>query len=39
MRAQAVETDELIPGFIRVDQGGVVRIAELQAEGYLYIRP
>lgn len=39
MRAQAVETDELIPGFIRVDQGGVVRIAELQAQGYLYIRP
>lgn len=39
MRAQGVQTDELIPGFIRVDQGGVVRIAELQAEGHLYIRP
>ncbi len=39
MRVQAVETDELIPGFIRVDQGGVVRIAELQQQGYLYIRP
>lgn len=39
MRAQEVETEELIPGFIRVDQGGVVRIAELQADGYLYIRP
>lgn len=39
MRAQGVQTDELIPGFIRVDQGGVVRIAELQADGYLYIRP
>ncbi|MGI9302667.1 MAG: DsrE family protein [Gammaproteobacteria bacterium] len=39
MRAQAVEIDELIPGFVRVDQGGVVRIAELQAQGYLYIRP
>ncbi len=39
MRAQAVETDELIPGFVRVDQGGVVRIAELQQQGYLHIRP
>lgn len=39
MRAQGVQTDELIPGFIRVDQGGVVRIAELQDQGYLYIRP
>ncbi len=39
MRAQRVEVDELIPGFVRVDQGGVVRIAELQQEGYLYIRP
>ncbi len=27
------------PGFIRVDQGGVVRIAELQSQGYLTIRP
>ena len=39
MRAQGVELDELLPGFVRVDQGGVVRIAELQAQGYLYIRP
>ena len=39
MRAQQVEIDELIPGFVRVDQGGVVRIAELQQDGYLYIRP
>jgi len=39
MRFQGIETDELIPGFIRVDDGGVVRIAELQAAGYLYIRP
>jgi intracellular sulfur oxidation DsrE/DsrF family protein len=39
MRAQGVQIDELIPGMIRVDQGGVVRIAELQQQGYLYIRP
>ena len=39
MRAQDVELDGLLPGMVRVDQGGVVRIAELQAQGYLYIRP
>ncbi len=30
---------DLADGFVRVDQGGVVRIAELQSKGYLYIRP
>lgn len=39
MRAQAVELDDLLPGFARRDEGGVVRIAELQSQGYLYIRP
>ncbi len=39
MRVQGVQIDGLIPGMIRVDQGGVVRIAELQQQGYLYIRP
>lgn len=39
MRAQGVETDDLLPGFIRVDQGGVERIAELQMQGCVYIRP
>lgn len=39
MRAQDVELDDLLPGFVRVDQGGVVRIAELQMQGYVYIRP
>lgn len=39
MRAQSVKTEDLLPGFVRVDQGGVVRLAELQAEGYLYLRP
>ncbi len=29
----------LADGFVRVDQGGVVRIAELQKQGYIYIRP
>jgi uncharacterized protein len=30
---------DLLPGFISADGGGVVRIAELQAQGYVYIRP
>lgn len=30
---------DLVDGFVRVDQGGVVRIAELQARGYVYLRP
>ena len=39
MRAQGVELSDLLPGFVRVDQGGVVRIAQLQQQGYIYIRP
>jgi uncharacterized protein len=39
MKSQKVELDDLLPGFVRVDQGGVVRIAELQSQGYLYLRP
>lgn len=30
---------DLPEGFVRIDQGGVVRIAELQHAGYIYIRP
>jgi intracellular sulfur oxidation DsrE/DsrF family protein len=40
MRAQGVEDlDGILPGFVRADEGGVVRIAELQSQGYIYIRP
>ena len=39
MKSQKVELTDLLPGFVRVDQGGVVRIAELQSQGYLYLRP
>jgi intracellular sulfur oxidation DsrE/DsrF family protein len=39
MKSQKVEMKDLLPGFVRVDQGGVVRIAELQSQGYLYLRP
>ena len=39
MKAQNVTVKDLLPGFVPVNQGGVVRIAELQAEGYVYLRP
>ncbi|CUH75190.1 DsrE family protein [Tropicibacter naphthalenivorans] len=39
MNAQSVGLDDLLPGFARRDEGGVVRIADLQSQGYLYIRP
>ena len=39
MRAQKVSTSDLLPNFVRVPQGGVVRIAQLQEKGYIYIRP
>jgi len=31
--------DEMLPGMVEASAGGVVRIAELQSQGYLYIRP
>jgi intracellular sulfur oxidation DsrE/DsrF family protein len=37
--AQKISVTDLLPGFARVDEGGVVRLARLQAEGYAYIRP
>ena len=39
MKSQNVTLKALLPGFISVDKGGVVRIAELQSQGYLYLRP
>jgi len=39
MKAQHVDEGGLLPGFVKVDQGGVVRIAQLQGDGYVYIRP
>jgi len=39
MKSQNVTVKELLPGFIVADRGGVVRIAELQSQGYLYLRP
>jgi intracellular sulfur oxidation DsrE/DsrF family protein len=39
MKSQNVTVNELLPGFVVADKGGVVRIAELQSQGYLYLRP
>ena len=39
MKAQGVALADLQPGFAEAARGGVVRIAELQAQGYLYLRP
>ena len=39
MKSQNVTLKDLLPGFINADKGGVVRIAELQSQGYLYLRP
>jgi intracellular sulfur oxidation DsrE/DsrF family protein len=39
MQAQKLTVADLLPGFVPVDEGGVTRLAKLQAEGYAYIRP
>jgi intracellular sulfur oxidation DsrE/DsrF family protein len=39
MKSQNVVLKDLLPGFISADKGGVVRISELQSQGYLYLRP
>lgn len=39
MKAQNVMLKDLLPGFVGAEKGGVVRLAELQSQGYLYLRP
>jgi uncharacterized protein len=39
MSAQGVTLAELLPGFVVAEKGGVVRLTELQQEGYVYLRP
>ena len=39
LRNNRTTLGDLIDGFARVDQGGVVRIVELQQQGYIYLRP
>jgi uncharacterized protein len=33
MKSQNVTPRDLLPGFVSADEGGVVRIAELQSQG------
>ena len=39
MTSQNVTLKDLLPGFVAAERGGVVRIAELQSQGYVYLRP
>jgi len=39
MKAQEVTLKDLLPGFVVAEGGGVVRIAELQSMGYVYLKP
>ncbi len=39
MRGQNITLADLLPGFISAEKGGVVRLAELQGQGYAYLRP
>jgi uncharacterized protein len=39
MRSQNVSLKDLAPGFVVAERGAVVRIAELQSQGYVYLRP
>ena len=39
MHAQKVTLKDLLPGFVEASEGGVVKLAELQSEGYVYLRP
>lgn len=39
LNKEKLTLQDLPSGFVRVDQGGVVRVAELQHAGYIYIRP
>jgi intracellular sulfur oxidation DsrE/DsrF family protein len=39
MKGQNITLKDLLPGFVSADMGGVVRLAELQSQGYLYLRP
>lgn len=39
LTALGIEPDELLADFVIAEKGGVTRIAELQSQGYLYLRP
>lgn len=39
LTALNLEPDELLSGFVIAEKGGVTRVAELQSQGYAYLRP
>ena len=39
MRGMGLTLEQLLPGFAAADKGGVVKLAELQGQGWAYIRP
>jgi intracellular sulfur oxidation DsrE/DsrF family protein len=39
MEAQKLTLGDLLPGFAVAEKGGVVKLAELQAQGWAYLRP
>jgi len=39
MRHFKVGLEDLLEGFVRRDEGAVVRIVDLQMQGYKYLRP
>jgi len=39
MKAQKLQASDLLGSFEVAEEGGVVRIADLQQQGYIYIRP
>ena len=39
MKGQKIALNDLLQGFVALERGGVVRIAELQSQGYVYLRP
>ena len=39
MAHMKITLKDLMPGFVLADKGGVVRLADLQQQGYIYLRP
>jgi intracellular sulfur oxidation DsrE/DsrF family protein len=39
MAAQKLSLSDLLPGFVVAEKGGVVALADLQAQGWAYLRP
>ena len=39
MEAQKLTLGDLLPGFVVAEKGAVIKLAELQGEGWVYLRP